>query len=173
MSNPLLINAAELLRRPGSERVVEQQITVAELGIEADPRLRPDAEVEIRMRLESLTDGVVVDGSVSAPWVGTCRRCLADAVGVTNSEVHELYQLVVTDPEAFEIVGDQVDLRELVREVVVLDAPVVPLCKDDCAGLCPECGVDRNTVSCACVPDVSDDRWDALSELKAQLDGPG
>jgi uncharacterized protein len=172
MSKPLLINAAELLRRPGSERAVELLATVTELGILDDPRLEPDAEVDIRLRLESLTDGIVVDGLVRTPWVGTCRRCLARAAGVLQSDVHELYQLAVTDPEAFEIVGDQLDLRRMVREIVVLDAPATPLCRDDCAGLCPQCGVDLNTTTCSCVAEHADDRWSALAELRAQLDGP-
>ncbi|MCU1504995.1 MAG: hypothetical protein JWM12_4349 [Ilumatobacteraceae bacterium] len=173
MSSPLLINAAELLRRPGSERLVELQTTVGELGIEDDPRLEADAEVDVRLRLESLTDGIVIDGVVRAPWVGTCRRCLEPAAGIAESDVQELYQLVLTDPEAFEIVGDQLDLRQMVREIVLLDAPATPLCRDDCAGLCPVCGVDRNTVVCTCEPDRADPRWDALSELRAQLDAPG
>jgi uncharacterized protein len=173
MASPLLINAAELLRRPGSERPVALHTTVAELGIEADPRLVADAEIDVRLRLESLTDGIVVDGVVRTPWVGTCRRCLAAAAGIADSEVHELYQHVLTDPEAFEIVGDQLDLRQMVREIVLLDAPATPLCRDDCAGLCAVCGADRNSTDCGCVLDQVDPRWDALSELRAQLDVPG
>lgn len=172
MSSPLLINAAELLRRPGSERSVELQTTIAELGITDDERLPADGEVDVRIRLESLTDGIVVDGVVHAPWTGTCRRCLASAAGVTNSEVHELYQQVLTDPDAFEIVGDQLDVRQMVREIVLLDAPATPLCRIDCAGLCPECGADLGVEPCACQVEQSDPRWDALSELRAQLD-PG
>src|SRR4051812_15506284 len=138
MPSQLLINAAELLRRPGSARTVELQTTVAELGITDDPRLEPSAEVDVRLHLESLTNGIVVDGFVSTPWVGTCRRCLEPAAGVVDSEVHELYQVVLDDPDAFELISDQLDLREMVREVAVLDAPTIPLCKDDCAGLCPQ-----------------------------------
>ena len=66
------------------------------------------------------------------------------AAGEVHSEIHELYQQVVTDPDAFELVGDQLDLAPMVREVIVLDAPMSPLCRDDCQGLCPECGVDLN-----------------------------
>src|ERR1700710_65057 len=99
MPSPLLINAADLLRRPGSERTFELRTTAAELGVTDDPRVPPDAKVDVRLRLESLSDGIVIDGLVRAPWVGTCRRCLADAAGVTESEVQELYQQVVSDPD--------------------------------------------------------------------------
>ncbi len=168
MSNPLLINAAELLRRPGSERRLDLSPTVAELGI-VDPKFDLDATVEASLRLESLTDGIVVDGRVRAPWADSCRRCLAPARGEVVCEIGELYQHVVTDPDAFEIVGDQIDLGSMIRENVLLDAPLAPLCRPDCAGLCPTCGIDRNTATCACSTDVVDPRWDALSQLKANL----
>ncbi|MEP7048389.1 MAG: DUF177 domain-containing protein [Ilumatobacteraceae bacterium] len=168
MPNSLLINAAELMRRPGSERRVTLQPTVAELGI-ADPRFDPEAVVEVSLRLESLSDGIVVDGDLRAPWADSCRRCLAPAEGVVVCDVHELYQHVVTGPDAFEIVGDQVDLARMVRENILLDAPVAPLCRPDCAGLCPTCGIDLNAGTCDCVSAVADPRWDALAELKANL----
>ena len=168
MSNPMLINAAELLRRPGSERRLDLRPTVAELGI-VDPKFDPDSVVEVVLRLESLTDGIVVDGHLRAPWADSCRRCLAPAVGVVECEVAELYQHVVSDPGAFEIVGDQIDLGEMVRENILLDAPLAPLCRPDCAGLCPTCGIDLNSATCDCVTVLVDPRWEALSQLKANL----
>jgi uncharacterized protein len=168
MPKPLVFNAAELLRRPGSERRISLQPTVSELGI-ADPRFDPAATVTISLRLESLTDGIVVDGELRAPWADSCRRCLAPAAGEVVSEIHERYQQVITDPDAFQIVGDQIDLEPMVRENLLLDAPIAPVCRVECAGLCPTCGIDRNLASCDCLAIVSDPRWDALSQLKANL----
>jgi uncharacterized protein len=166
--NPLLINAAELLRRPGSERRFNLEPTIADLGI-VDPRFDPDATVAVSLRLESLTDGLVVDGTISAPWADSCRRCLAPAAGLVLSDVGELYQLVITDPDAFEIVGDQIDLGAMIREHILLDAPLAPVCRPDCAGLCPTCGVDLNTSTCDCVAADTDPRWEVLSQLKGNL----
>ena len=84
--------------------------------------------------------------------------------------MHELYQETVTDPEAFPLEGEQLDLEPMVREVLVLDAPSSPLCRVDCAGLCPDCGIDRNTGSCSCNNTVADPRWGALDQLKGILD---
>jgi uncharacterized protein len=169
MGNPLLINVAELLRRPGSARDVTLDVTSLELDLD-DPRLVADAPIDVRLHLESLSDGVVVTGLVDAPWTDTCRRCLGPATGTTASDVHEIYQHTVTDPDACELVGDQVDLRPMVRELVLLDLPVTALCRPDCAGLCPTCGVDRNTQSCACTATDTDPRWDALSQLRGSAD---
>lgn len=170
MANPLLINASELLRRPGNERDVELSVDPDELGV-VDERLAPDAHVDVRLHLEALTDGIVVTGTVAVPWAATCRRCLAPASGVGAADVHELYQLVVTDPDAFELVGEQLDLGSMVRELVLLELPDAPVCREDCAGLCPQCGVDRNAGDCGCQVVGTDPRWDALSALRGELDG--
>ncbi len=169
MSHPLLINVAELLRRPGSGRDLAFGVTPAELGLD-DPRVAAGAPIDVRLRLEALSDGIVVTGRVDAPWTDTCRRCLGPAVGSTDSEVHELYQHVVTDPDAFELAGDQLDLRPMVRELVLLDLPVTAVCRADCAGLCPTCGVDRNSQHCQCSTTEVDPRWDALTQLRGHVD---
>jgi uncharacterized protein len=170
--NPLLVNVAELLRRPGSDRSVEVSMPLADLEVVDPARVTDDAEVDIRLRLDSLNDGIVVDGVLHTPWIGVCRRCLVATSGVAESDVHELYQRDVTATDAFEIVGEQLDLRPVVRELVLLDAPTTPLCRPDCAGLCPQCGTDRNAQACACQPPAADSRWSALDALKAPAD-PG
>lgn len=168
-SRVLLINALELLRRPGSERVIDVELSTAELGL-ADPRFHGDDQVRVALRLESLTDGIVVLGAIDVPWHGVCRRCLRELSEHTESEVDELYQTVVTNPDAFEIVGDQLDLLPMVRELALLDAPESPLCRPDCAGLCPICGVDLNETSCSCEAPAPPSPWDVLDTLKARFD---
>ena len=168
MVNPLLVNAAELLRRPGTEKPIALRPTVSELGI-TDSRLPGNGQVDIALRLESMSDGVVVDGQIHVPWAASCRRCLEPAAGVTVSEVHELYQSAVTDPDASPIVGDQIDLRPLVHDLALLDAPLAALCMPECAGLCPVCGCNRNTHPCRCDTATADPRWAGLDGL--QLDG--
>jgi uncharacterized protein len=167
MASPLLVNAFELLRRPGTEKTISLAPTVAELDID-DPRLPADAVVLVELRLESLTDGIVVDGHIDVPWASDCRRCLEPAFGITRSDVQELYQTVVTDPDAFPIEGDQIDLSPLVRDLALLDAPLAPVCGPTCAGLCPVCGINRNVDVCTCVTATIDPRWAALEGL--QLD---
>ena len=169
MANPLLINAAELLRRPGNDRDVELSVTPAELDLD-DVHVAADAGVDVHLHLESLPDGIVVTGALAVPWTGTCRRCLGPASGTARADVHELYQHTVTDPDAFELVGDQLDLRPMVRELLLLEVPETPLCREDCAGLCPQCGVDRNETECGCTTAVGDPRWDALGALRAELE---
>jgi uncharacterized protein len=171
VANPFLVNAAEVLRRPGTQKDIAVQVALADLDIAGDPRFDDDAEVEVRLLLESMSDGIVVDGQVAVPWHGTCRRCNEPTGGVSVSEVHELYQRTVTDPDAFEIVGEQLDLRPVARELVLLDTPATPLCRPDCAGLCPTCGINRNEATCSCEGPPADPRWSALDQLKSLADG--
>jgi uncharacterized protein len=165
LARPLLVHAAELLRRPGSERDVTLDAVPDDVEL-VDERLVPGSTVGVALHLESLSDGIVVRGSVSVSWQGLCRRCLKPVHGDEVSEVHELYQVKLTDPDAFAVVGDQLDLGAMVREHALLILPASPLCRPDCAGLCLHCGIDRNESSCSCAVESRDDRWAALDALR-------
>jgi uncharacterized protein len=69
------------------------------------------------------------------------------------------------DLDLFPFDGDKIDLEPLMREQFVLAIPYAPLCKEDCKGLCPQCGIDRNTASCTCEKPI-DPRLAALKGLK-------
>ena len=132
-------------------------------------RLPEDAEVRVEGVIESLDSrSARFRGVVTTPWVGECRRCLGPAMGELKIDVAELFE---RDPDAEEIYpleADRLDLQPLARDAIYLELPLVPLCKADCQGLCPECGADRNTVDCGHAVDELDPRWAALRELGEQ-----
>jgi uncharacterized protein len=74
-------------------------------------------------------------------------------------------EIAADDLDVFPYDGEIVDLEPLIREHFVLAVPYAPLCRDDCKGLCPQCGVDRNVEACACEP-PPDPRFAALKGLK-------
>lgn len=165
-SNPLhvlRVNARELLRVPGAIRDIEATLDAAAFGVDDD---RITGPVEVDLVAVSSIDGIVVTGTITLPWSAPCRRCLAAVTGSACVDVDEVYQDVVGDDDAFEIVGDQIDLAPAVREYILIELPDGPLCRVDCAGICPVCGVDRNESSCECDTTVRDDRWAALDELE-------
>lgn len=162
---PLRVNALELLRQPGSVREIEATLDAGELDL-VHPLVQGD--VDVRYRLESLNDGIVVSGTASVPWSGECRRCLRPLAGVEVVPVEELYQRELTDPDAFEIENNQLDLAPMTRESVMLALDDERLCGADCRGLCPVCGVDRGQTECDCDTSVRDERWAVLDELRVE-----
>lgn len=164
----LKVNAFEMLRRPGTVKAIHFSTPPSIIDL-LDSRLTPDTDIDIDLVCESLSDGIVVDGRVAATFQGQCRRCLAPIVGRIEADVHELYQVTVTDPDAFAIEGDIVDLAPMVRETVLLELPDAPLCRVDCHGLCPSCGKELGEGPCSCPAESMDPRWSVLDALRDQL----
>ncbi len=155
----LRINAVELLRQPGAVREVTFDVAAAPLDAEHDLLV---GDIHVALRLHARSDSIDVTGTVSADWASVCRRCLRDLSGTSVAAVDERYQIEALDPDAFMIEDGQLDLVPLVRETVLLELEAERLCREDCAGLCPVCGVDRSTTDCSCDTTVRDDRWAAL-----------
>jgi uncharacterized protein len=119
--------------------------------------------------LELVPGGVVVSGTVRAPFVSECRRCLGPVGGTVSAEVREVYQAGVAPNDAEEIYplsGDQLDLEPLARDAVLLELPLAPLCAEGCRGLCPTCGANLNEGSCSCPGTARDPRWTGLDALR-------
>jgi len=116
--------------------------------------------------------GIEVAGAVTARWQGDCRRCLRPVTGELVVDVRELYrprlpgEAADADEETYPLGVDTLDLRPLARDAVLLNLPLAPLCRPDCAGLCPRCGGDRNDGGCSCPPEAADPRWAALDALR-------
>jgi uncharacterized protein len=159
---PLRVNAVELLRQPGAVRDISVLIEAEPLGVVHD---RLSGDVTVELHLEALDDGIRVTGEIAAGWASVCRRCLIDVSGSAKADVAELYQREATDSEAFLLEANQLDLAPMVREAILLELDLERVCRDDCAGLCPSCGIDRNKVECVCDTTVTDNRWSALDDL--------
>lgn len=159
----LMIDVTAVARHPGVSRRVERHVAVA--GLTTEAASVGDDPVDLELRLEGVAEGVVVNGSVSGAWHAECSRCLEAIEGPFDLEVHELYEADPVESETYLLDDDEIDLVPLVRDAIVLTLPHAPLCSDDCRGLCPRCGIDRNHDECDCAEIATDPRWDALDEL--------
>ena len=172
---PLVVHVARLRRSLGStlrvdESVLLDQEVLAPATV-ADSRVPEGAEAECRFVLESYSGGVMATGTVRAPWSGVCRRCTVPVEGVLDISLKERYcdppaRGEPEDEEAYPIVEDAVDLAPMVHEAILSELPLAPLCADDCLGLCPYCGNDRNDEPCRCVA-PRDLRWASLDVLRS------
>lgn len=161
---PFVVNVADLLRRAGSSRedVLEGPLGPLEV---VDTRMPAGSTVRVDVRLESVNEGMVAKGTVTAPWEGECRRCLEPVHGTLRSEVLEVFEAEPKEGETLLLAGVTIDLEPVAHEAILLDLPLAPLCREDCAGLCPTCGVDHNEVACECAPPTTDPRWAGLEGL--------
>jgi DUF177 domain-containing protein len=174
--DPFLVHVARLRRSSGRRwhEVRRGEVALAgpldEAGIDPGRSVVPaGAEAECDVTLVPFEGGVDVDGTVRAPWAGICRRCAEPVSGELAIHVHERYADAPlagpSDGELYPIVDDELDLGPLVRDAVVLELPMAPLCRPDCAGLCPRCGANLNEGDCGCVA-PRDPRWANLDVLR-------
>lgn len=168
----LNVNVADLLHNPGARRELLQDAAID--GLE-NRSATVDTPVSIDVVLERVDGGILVMGEVRGRWASTCSRCLAPLHHDFQTGIRELYEPKPVEAETYPLVGEVIDLEPAVRDVVILDLPVVPLCRSSCKGLCPACGVNRNETACQCESDQIDPRWAALAELAvlAELAIPG
>lgn len=176
--SPLVLNISRLGRRPGSMITVNQTVpSPSRIGLDLIA-IAEGAPLALDLRLESVSEGVLVTGTVSAPTAGECARCLTPITGDVAIELTELfaYPDSATDEttEADEIgrvVDDTVDLEQPIIDAVGLALPFAPLCGPDCIGLCPDCGVPLATAEPGHSHEQIDPRW---AKLAGYLDGdPG
>jgi uncharacterized protein len=169
---PLVLDTRELPRRPGSLRTVARVVPApAELGVEMIG-VPAGSDLQLDLRMESVSEGVLVSGHVRGTVTGECGRCLrpiTDAVDVTIQELYA-YEHSTTDEtteedEVGRMDGDLIDLEPAVRDAVVLTLPTNPLCRPDCPGLCPDCGVHYDDLPADHSHEVVDPRWAALRNL--------
>jgi uncharacterized protein len=162
--HPFLVPVAKLRRAAGTRWNERREGSIE--GLDCLGSAVPDgAPAVAEVVVEAVLGGVSVTGTVSAPWTGACRRCLAPASGVLHLPVRELYSEDGDGDETYPLEDDIVDLEPLVRDAVLLDLPLAPLCRPDCRGLCPNCGANRNEEPCACEA-PRDPRWGALDVLR-------
>lgn len=172
----LVLDVRSLPRRPGSmQEVSRQALAPAELGV-AMARVREGSPIDLDIRLESVMDGVLVTGSADLEVSAECSRCLDPFDWEETVEFTELFTYPVTDARGGRVHEDDeqddplpvleddlIDLEPLIRDAVVLDLPLAPVCNEDCRGLCPTCG-DRITDD-EHLHEISDPRWSALQGL--------
>ncbi|WP_245834137.1 YceD family protein [Streptomyces aidingensis] len=177
-----MFDTRELGRRPGALTRVSRTVPApAGLGIEVIG-VPEGAPVEIELRLESVVDGVLVTGTARAPLEGECVRCLEPVHDEGVAEFQELYSYPDSDgrgrqaaadeeegEEAGFLEGDLFDLEPVLRDAVVLALPLQPVCREDCPGLCPDCGARLADDPEHHHDDAVDIRWAALRDYSRTL----
>jgi uncharacterized protein len=196
-ANPWLVSITALKRSAWARRTEHRSGRVGRLSV-AGSTVPADAEVTADAQLDAVDGGIEVTADVSAPWTGECRRCLRPIEARLEVHVRELYRLREhehrrkghghagrdgpddrhvrpegdEDEDTYPLHGEMLDLQPLVRDALMLELPLAPVCSDSCKGLCPRCGADLNDGPCDCDDAPADPRWAALGSLEAVEPGP-
>jgi uncharacterized protein len=130
------------------------------------------APLDLDLRFESVSEGVLVTGTVSAPTAGECARCLTPTSGEVEVQLTELFAYPDSTTEATteadevgHVVDGWISLEQALIDGVGLQLPLSPVCRDDCPGLCPECGVALAEAGPGHQHDRIDPRWAKLSGM--------
>ncbi|MCA9755126.1 MAG: DUF177 domain-containing protein [Candidatus Eisenbacteria bacterium] len=152
-----------------------------ELAFQGDG-FEPEGPISFRARIYRIGDRMEIRGPVRTKVRQTCGRCLEPVVSEVEAEVRVFAEPPDSrDPREREEVreddlgivyhdGQSVDLTDEVRQVLLVEVPWHPTCREDCRGLCPRCGANRNGDGCACTEDPVDPRWRALLDLREKAE---
>jgi uncharacterized protein len=139
--------------------------------------------IEVTVDKGDLEDEFIADGTVAFTADLSCSRCAEPYPFANPSPFHVRFlprpvtselneEVEITDSEELDVefYSERVlPLRDLALEQVQLTIPMKPLCDENCLGLCPTCGVNRTRESCSCETSITDDRWGALKDIRAEL----
>ena len=136
------------------------------------------ADLDLDLRFESVSEGVLVSGTVRAPTRGECSRCLGPVSGEIEIALTELFaypdsltESTTEEDEVGHVVAQTVNLEQPIVDAVGMALPFAPLCSPDCPGLCPQCGVAIATAEPGHHHEQIDPRWSKLAKLLPTTDG--
>ncbi|MGW7366247.1 YceD family protein [Streptomyces sp. NPDC054841] len=185
-----MFDTHELGRRPGALQRISRSVAApgapAVFGIEGVIGVPEGAPVELELRLESVMEGVLVTGTARAVAEGECVRCLEPLRHEVAADFQEMFSypdaddrgrsknaapedsVDAEDEDMIPLEDGMFDLEPVLRDAVVLALPMQPVCREECAGLCPDCGIGLND-NPDHHHDAVDIRWAALQGLAGSL----
>ncbi|MEW6569928.1 MAG: DUF177 domain-containing protein [Nitrospirota bacterium] len=161
-------------------KILISEIPEEGLALELHESLESDlivSPINARLKIDKVGTEVIVKGSLTAEVKLQCSRCLKDFIMVVSVPVDVVYRPVeeLRGEEIREIKGDELDMDfysgdeldilDLLKEQIILNLPMKPLCSEFCKGICIKCGADLNQDSCSCVADEIDPRFEALKRF--------
>ncbi len=166
------LDVRDLIDQPGASRTVRVSECIPGLGTEL-ATVPEDERIHAELLLESVVEGLLVNGTVSGLMVMSCARCLKPFRSEFRLDVLELFVpgAAALDDE-YPVHEGAIDIEPMIRDAVLLSMPFAPLCKPDCLGLCERCGGDRNLGECVCQPEA-DPRWGPLIGIDLERVEPG
>ncbi|MDR1449297.1 MAG: DUF177 domain-containing protein [Propionibacteriaceae bacterium] len=160
------VSLRSLPRRSGEAKSLERTAAAPDGLLVGLAGIAPGSAIRFALQLEAVGEGVLVSGRADAELTGQCSRCLAPIARPFGVFFQELYVYPGRDGEGENlslITDEAIDLEPAVRDALLLDLPLAPLCGDDCLGLCASCGANLNDDPAHSHGPAVDIRWRGLS----------
>lgn len=173
--NPLVFDTRDLA--PGIARTLSRTIAAPDyMGVEL-ARVPAGSDLELEIQLEGVAEGVLVTATVSGPLAGECARCLEPFTSAVKVRFQELFTLGheaapgdgPEDVDSYRLdPSGLLDLEPALRDAIVLDLPLSPLCEAGCQGLCADCGIRLADAGPGHRHEERGTMWAALEDFKAE-----
>ncbi|ATD72991.1 metal-binding protein [Gordonia sp. 1D] len=176
--DPFVLDVRSLGRRPGTMSEVHRTVaTPDKLGVEMIG-IPAGSDVDLDLRLESVSEGILVTGTACGETAGQCSRCLEPIDGTVTVFLTELFaypdsvtEQTTEEDDVHRIVDDRIDLEQAIIDAVALELPMSPLCSPDCPGLCQVCGIRLAVAEPGHAHELIDPRWAGLANKFSELTG--
>jgi uncharacterized protein len=162
MRSEFIVLVSDLVGVLGKHRTIHAEGPVS---LALDHASTAGGPVALDARIDATTDGVMVRGTLTADVALTCTRCLREWVESRTAEVNQIFGFTDSEDVAPISAEGAIDLEPVVHDELAVSIPLVPRCRDDCAGLCPTCGTDLNTGSCPGHTEGLESPFAALADL--------
>ena len=162
----MIINFSDLLSKRNRKKQISLSFKLEPLEFEGE-EIRAIEDVKVEGVATSNEDVIVVNASIKTKLQLTCSRCLDTFIYPIDIDIEERF---TNDPDLEDdgimfVDGDTIDITEIIENCIISTLPIKRLCKEDCKGLCPECGVNKNVENCNCIDYDVDIRLANLREL--------
>lgn len=162
------VSVIDLMHKPGQMREASLDILTPESMGQGIAVIPMGTELDLDVRFESVHEGILVTGEVFVDADAECSRCLEPLTVPIEVDFQELFTYSVSSEDDHSVIDEQINLEQVIRDAVVLNLPLHPLCQIDCLGLCVECGVKMSENPHHVHEAPVDSRWIALKELQQQ-----
>ena len=165
-ASPYVIPVHDIMHKAGAMREFKLDIEVPSALGDAIVTVSEGTELDLDLRLESVHEGILATGEVFVDAEGECSRCLDPLIVPIEVDFQELFAYSLTNEDDFVVDDEQIDLEQVIRDAVVLSLPFQPVCRKNCLGLCPDCGVKLAENPHHVHEAAVDPPWNALEELR-------
>ena len=164
-THPFVFPVKSLMHKPGTSETLTREIPAPTHYGEAVAVVPEGEPVHVEVMLESVHEGILVSGTVDTSAKAECVRCLDPVTVPIHATIQELFAYLPDDSYDYQVVQDDIDLDQVVRDQVVVELPFQPVCSPDCPGLDPETGEKRDPASVSADTTQIDPRWSKLQDV--------